>query len=111
MPAVLTTGSTLKCAHRGKVTLKASQTKLLVAGQPAITALDLVGAPITGCSVVVSTSTAPCLAVASVLVGPATALMVGGQPVLLDTATGLTTGVPPATWRVASAGQTKLSAS
>jgi hypothetical protein len=111
MASVLTTASTVKCAHGGTVTLKASQSQLLVAGNPALTALDLVGAPIQSCPVVSSPSSAPCVTVATVIVGPATTLLVNGQPVLLDTATGLTNGVPsPATWSVSSAGHTTFAA-
>jgi len=109
MPFVLTTASTVQCAHGGTVALKASQTRLTVDGNPALGPLDLVGAPIASCSVPATPGSAPCLTVASVVAGPAATLLVAGAPVLLDTATGLTNGIPqPATWRVIRAGQAKL---
>jgi hypothetical protein len=45
------------------------------------------------------------------LAGAAAKLEAGGQPVLLDTAQGITDSVPPGTWSVQSAGQSKLDAS
>jgi hypothetical protein len=111
MPSILTTGSTVKCAHGGTVTLKASQTKLTVDSQPALVARDLVGAPIPDCPVKPAPGVAPCLAVTSVIAGTATILIIDGGLVLLDTATGLTNGVPqPATWSVISAGHSKFQA-
>ena len=111
MPNILTTGSTVKCAHGGTVTLKASQTKLTIDGQPALLALDLVGAPIPDCPIKPAPGVAPCLAVTSVIAGTATTVIIDKMPVLLDTATGLTNGVPqPAPWKVISAGQSKFEA-
>ena len=49
MPRVLTTGSTLTCAHQGRVTLKASQRQLTVGGRPVLVEGDLNGAAIVGC--------------------------------------------------------------
>lgn len=110
MSKVLTMGATIACPHGGSVMIVSGRTKLTVDGNPVLTAADLIGAPILGC-----TNTAPgftpCLAVASVLAGFSTRLAVDGQPVLLETATGMTNGTPgPFPWSVRSAGQSKLEA-
>jgi uncharacterized Zn-binding protein involved in type VI secretion len=111
MPYILTTGSTVQCIHGGNVTLKTSQTKLKVDGQPALVSLDLVNASIPDCPVKPAPGVAPCLAITSVITGTATTVIINGEPVLLDTATGLTNGVPqPTTWSVISAGQSTFQA-
>lgn len=108
MAFVVTVGSTVMCPHGGTVTLKSTQTKLTVGGQAVLLATDIMASAISGCTVVASTNTAPCLAVASLLMGMATKLTVSNQPVLLDSAQGLTTGIPPGTWSVKAAGHSKL---
>ena len=75
--------------------------KLTVDGQSVLVGADLIGAQIP-CSV-----STPCGAIATVDAGLAGTLRIGGEPVALDTATGTTAS---ATWRVVSAGQTKLEA-
>lgn len=113
MPSVLTTGSTVKCAHQGTVKLTASQNKLKIGGKAVLVQGDLDGATISGCTTPSSQSSSPCKSVTSMIQGAATKLKVGGMAVLLDTAMGLTDGVPPAPmqWNVQSAGQNKLTAS
>jgi uncharacterized Zn-binding protein involved in type VI secretion len=112
MPYVLTTGSTIKCAHQGTVVLVASQQLLTVDGQPVLVQGDLDGATIPDCQAPVTPSSSKCTTVTAMLVGVATTLTVGGKPVLLDTAFGMTNGfpVPGNVWTVQSAGQTKLAA-
>ncbi|MEU4477940.1 hypothetical protein AB0F68_07750 [Micromonospora sp. NPDC023966] len=114
MPAVLTTDSTIKCAHSGTVVAQASTSALTAAGSPVLVQADLLAATVTGCT---NTNTnageTPCLKVTSVTAGLSTTLSVGGQPVLLDTAKGLTNATPPrpVLWQVDSAGQTVLEVS
>jgi hypothetical protein len=114
MPAVLTTGSTLQCAHGGTVTVTASQQLLTVGGNPVLVEADVNTATVSGCTnTVASAGQKPCLLLTSLIVGASTTLSVGGQAVLLETALGLTDAVPPlpVLWQVVSAGQTQLEAS
>lgn len=115
MTAILTTGSSLTCAHGGRISLSSHQSKLSVAGHPVLVQTDLVGASISGCPTPVASSptTKPCLTVVAVLAGPTPKLTVDGTPVLLANARGLTDGVDPApgTWSVQSAAQTKATVS
>jgi hypothetical protein len=108
MPNVLTTSSTLVCTHQAQVTLKSSQTKLKAGGSPVLGPLDLISAPISGCTNIGPNLT--CTLVVSILAGISTTLTVNDQPVLVETAQGLTNGVPPSTWSVTSAGQKVLQA-
>jgi hypothetical protein len=115
MSAVLTKGSTLKCANQGTVTLTPTQSKLTVSGQAALVDGDLSGAPISGCTTVTDpqTSMLQCLTVASAAGGVAAKLVVGGKGVLLKEIKGQTSGTvsgTPQTWSVTDAGQTKLKA-
>jgi uncharacterized Zn-binding protein involved in type VI secretion len=48
MPAALTTASTLTCPHGGSVALRPGQTRVRVAGSPALTSQDV--GTVTGCS-------------------------------------------------------------
>ena len=108
--AVLTTASTLMCAHGGRLSLSTTQTRLTAATRPVLLSTDLPGATISGCATPASTSTKPCTAVTSVISGASTALEVSGTPVLTAQARGLTDGLAPApgTWNVSDAGQTVL---
>lgn len=113
MPAVLTAGSTVVCAHQGTVTLVAGQNKLTVGGQAALVQGDLDGKAIAGCVTVTdpNTSTLLCSTVAAALGGVSTRLTVGGKGVLLDTIQGQTNGTVGGvvqTWSVQDAGQTRL---
>lgn len=120
MPKVLTAQSDIQCAHAGGVKPVASGAKLKVGGAPVLLQGDLDSAPIpppTLCATVPdpNTSTIKCTATTSALGGVATKLKVGGKGVLLETVQGMTNGTVggPAvfqTWRVVSAGQTKLEA-
>ncbi len=114
MPKVLTESSTLKCTSQGTVNLTAGQSKLKVDGSKVLVQGDLVGASISGCTIVTDPNTGKkqCMTVVTVLSGTATRLKVDGKPVLLETAAGPTDGLAPApeTFSVQSAGQQKLQA-
>jgi hypothetical protein len=103
MAAVLTAASTLQCLHGAPLVISPSQDRLTVDGRSVLVRADLRAATIPTCP---ATPT-PCGNVASITAGLSTALRVGDEPVALQTAQG-TTAV--ATWRVVSAGQTKLEA-
>jgi hypothetical protein len=112
MPSVVTAAATIKCSHQGTVQVTATQQKLTVDGQPALVDGDLVGSPILGCKQPVTPAGGkPCMTTTSMILGAALKLKAGGKGVLLENANGLTDGVPPGTWSVESAGQTKLTAS
>lgn len=114
MSNVLTEASVITCPHGGTVKAVASQNALKVDGQRALLQADLMGAPISLCTIPLDpvTGTKPCQLVTSVTAGMAMQMRVNGQSVMLDTATGLTDGIPkppvPVFWTVQSAGQTKL---
>ena len=110
MPKVLTAKAQVVCSHQGTVQVVASQQKLKAGDSPVLVMGDMEGKAITGCTLPASSSTTPCSAVVSTVAGIATKLSAGSMPVLLDTATGITNSVPPGTWQVRSAGQTKLDA-
>jgi hypothetical protein len=110
MAAVLTTAATVMCSHGGTVQLSASQHKLTVAGQPVLVDGDLVGATVSGCGQPSSQSTSPCMTTTSMIAGAALKLTAGGNGVLLKSANGITDSLPPGTWSVSDAGQSKLTA-
>ena len=111
MAKVLTADAKVICSHPGgSVQVAAGQQKLKVGGSPVLVMGDMEGKSIGGCSNSGPNLT-PCMAVVSTLQGAASKLRAGSKPVLLDTATGITNSVPPGTWTVQSAGQTKLDAS
>jgi hypothetical protein len=111
MPKVLTANAEVACSHKGTVKVAASQQQLTAGGSPVLVMGDMEGKSIAGCTLSPSASTTPCSAVVSTAAGVATKLRAGSKPVLLDTAIGITNSVPPGTWTVRSAGQTKLDAS
>jgi hypothetical protein len=115
MAFALTQGSTVNCAHQGKVALVPSQSKLTVGGQAVLVETDIAGKSITGCGLPTTTNSVTCLAVVSEIPGGTSLrLKVGGKAVLIDSANGLTNGSQssvPATWSVLDAGQTKLKTS
>jgi hypothetical protein len=103
MAAVLTAASTLQCSHLAPLLIVPRRHPLTVDGQPVLTRADLLTATVPACP-----SKPPCGAVASVDSGLARTLRVGDEPVALETAQGSTLNA--STWRVVSAGQTKLEA-
>ncbi|HET8971638.1 MAG TPA: hypothetical protein VFN19_11295 [Candidatus Nanopelagicales bacterium] len=108
---VITTASTLGCAHGGRLMLRSAQSKLKAGGSAALLATDLPSTAISGCGTPASSTSSPCLTVTSVLAGQATALTVDGTAVLTQQAVGLTNGIvggAPQTWSVQSAGQNVL---
>ncbi len=114
MAKVLTTASSVTCAHGGTVGTS-STAKLAVNGAPVLLAASVAGKTVAGCTVTddPNTATKHCTAVAGILSGPATRLTVGGKPVVLETLTGSTDGTPPPTGAAlgpATASQTKLQA-
>jgi hypothetical protein len=103
MPAVLTATAVLVCPHGGPLTVRASQHRLTVDGQPALVRADLFAATI-ACP-----NQAPkCTSVLSVDAGLAASLRVSDEPVALQTVRGSTNAGSP--WHALSAGQTKLEA-
>src|SRR4051794_18438664 len=90
MAAVLTTASSIQCAHTGTVST-ASTAKLSVGGSPVLvfpSSIDAKG--ISGCTTAPSSDASgpinvPCTTVSNVSSGRATKLTMSGQPVALDT--------------------------
>jgi hypothetical protein len=123
MAQVLVAGATLQCKHNGQLRLSGGDSRLSVSGSGAITfgmeaGLSFaIGSPgvTTPCPFPDPKSGAPspCAATLPATTGISILLAVGGTPVLLDNAAGnaVNQGDPAATWSVASAGQTLLSAS
>jgi hypothetical protein len=111
MPKVLTTAATIKCSHQGTVQASsAGQSVLEIEGSPALVLGDLVGKPISSCTLSPSTTTKPCTSTTSMIAGAATAMTAGGTAVLLDSAQGLTDSTPPGTFSVQAAGQSSVEA-
>jgi hypothetical protein len=103
MAVVLTATAVLVCPHGGPLTVRASQRRFTVDGQPVLVRADLLTA------VIACPNPGPkCTSVLSIDAGLATSLSVGGQPVALRTARGSTNAAAP--WHVLSVVQTKLEA-
>ena len=123
MGQVLVAGGIIQCSHKGQVKLSGGDSRLTVSGNGAITfgmesgLAFSPGSPglVSPCTFLDPKSGSPsyCAATLPATAGQATLLAVGGTPVLLDNASGVATnpsGVP-ATWSVASAGQSLLTTS
>jgi hypothetical protein len=112
MPKVITEGSTFVCPHQAPITFIASQHSLKVGDNYVLVAGDVSTGSVSGVCpnqpTPATPNNVPCTKVVSLLAGAATIFTVGEQPVLLETATGLTDALPPGSWQVQSAGQTKL---
>jgi hypothetical protein len=108
MPAVLTTNSTLVCAHGGSVTTSGS-TKLKVLNGNVLTISGVPAWSIAGCGQT-SGSSKPCTKVLPPLAaGVSTKLRVGGSAAVLATLSGTTEGAPaPGPVTAQSANQGKL---
>ncbi|MFG1817782.1 hypothetical protein ACGFIF_28760 [Kribbella sp. NPDC049174] len=113
IPAVLTTDSTVTCAHAGKISAD-STSRLRVADKPVLLA-NLAGKTV-DCKLPddPNTGTKHCTKVSAVSAGESSKLKVGNVSVLLDVLAGLSDGTPPPTGGVpllpAVAGQTRLRA-
>ncbi|GAB3258548.1 hypothetical protein [Kineosporia babensis] len=110
-PTVLTTESTVECAHSGQLQLPRG-TRLTVQGEPVLLA-PAAPVPVTGCTTVEnSVPTTKCLNVLSFTTGTSARLTVRGVSVLLDTLAGNTDGQPPANGPLPApeAGQDRLRA-
>jgi hypothetical protein len=110
MPNVLTEGATVKCSHQGTVKVSAGQSKLKVGGKAVLVKGDLDGKTVSGCTNT-GPNLSPCATTVSMSAGASTKMKADGKAVLLDSAMGITDSVPPGTFKVDAAGQTKLTAS
>ena len=112
MSKVITEGSIIVCPHQVPITFTASQHSLKTGGNYVLVANDVFTGTLSGVCPNQPTPAnpgfKPCTKVTSLIAGAATKFTLGGQPVLLETATGLTDSVPPGSWQVQSAAQTKL---
>lgn len=106
MPPVLTTNAVLMCPHGGQVKLIPRQLQVFAQGAPILRLVDLIGAPIVGCTQPATPATVPCTVVVSALPGSTSlTVSIGGIPALVATATAITNGVPPGVATVISPGQ------
>jgi hypothetical protein len=106
MPPILTVNAVLMCPHGGQVTLIPRQVQVLAQGAPILWLVDLIGAPIVGCTQPPTPATVPCTLVVSPLSGSTSlTVSVNGIPALIATATAVTNGVPPGVVTVISPGQ------
>jgi hypothetical protein len=96
-PAVLTTESSVTCAHQG--TVAAASTKRLRVGKAGVLLAPTTGATVKDCIVVddPNTATRKCRIVSSVTAGESPRLRVGDAAVVLAVLSGLSDGAPPAT--------------
>lgn len=103
MKPVMTTASSVKCAHTGKVGIVGNP-KLTVKSNPVLVEAGVKDRPVAGC--VPPPGTAACTTVKSVLpASKVTKLMIKGEPVLGEPLTGMTDIGPLV---ALLAGQTKL---
>jgi hypothetical protein len=120
MAMVVVKGAIIKCSHGGQLKLSSGDSKLEVDGSGAVTSgmeAGLAFAPggpdvVAPCPYTTPAGvTSPCSSTTPATQGTSTKLTVGGMAVLLDSAQGQTINVPPGTWSVTNAGQSKLEAS
>jgi hypothetical protein len=103
---VLTEDAGLFCKHGpGKVSIKATQELVTIAGRKVLVETDPQGRPISGCPSVVPFK--PCLTTLAVQKGYSDFIRVDNRRLCLDTVTGFTDGTPPgvAMYVVRTAGQ------
>jgi hypothetical protein len=103
---VLTEDAGLFCKHGpGKVSIKATQELVTIAGRKVLVEADPQGRPISGCPSVVPFK--PCLTTLVVQKGYCEFIRVDDRKLCLDTVTGFTDGTPPgvAMYVVRDAGQ------
>jgi hypothetical protein len=111
-PEVLTTSSTLTCAHQG--TIQAVSSTRLRVNNAAVLLAPVKGKTVSGCILPddPQTSTLRCKSVALVTTGESSKLRGGKTSVLLATLAGFSDGTPPQNAKLppASANQTRLRA-
>jgi hypothetical protein len=103
---VLTEDAMLFCKHGpGKVSIKATQSLVMVEGRKVLVEKDPEGCSISGCPSVVPFK--PCLTTLVVQKGYSEFIRVQGRRLCLDTVTGFTDGTPPGVvkYEVRDAGQ------
>ncbi len=83
--ALLHVGATVSCPHGGPASFVPTAPRVLVGGQPVVTAADV--SLIGGCAFNVSGAPHPCVAVR--WIAPATRVLVGGSPAVLATSPAL----------------------
>ena len=124
MPEVVVAGGIIQCSHGGQIQFSGGADQLEVSGAKAITfgaeaGLSFqVGSPgvVVPCPWTNNATTpptlSPCASTLAAVAGVSTLLTIGGVGVLLDNATGFATNPsdPSASWSIATAGQTLLSA-
>ncbi len=111
MPLLLNANAELTCPHGGRVSVLPSQEQVLAGGAPVLRVSDLEGAPVLGCPVPVTPTSAPCTLVAEVFPGSwSDTVLVVGEPVLLQTLIAITDGVPPGPVMVIEPGQGQVQA-
>ncbi|MBL7501518.1 hypothetical protein I6A84_12785 [Frankia sp. CNm7] len=82
---VVTAQASATCPHGGQVQAVTSNTRVLLAGAPAVTVADTY--PVAGCVFMVVNKPQPCLSVRWLVV--ATRVRVAGQPVVIQGGSGL----------------------
>jgi hypothetical protein len=81
----VTVGATLLCAHAAPVSIASSNARVLLGGQPAVTASDTFS--VVGCTFTAGPKLQPCVQVQ--WLEPAQRVLVGGQPLVLDSSSGV----------------------
>ena len=86
---LLTKDANVRCSHKGKVQVQASQSYVTIEGVPVLVMGDLAGKAILACT---NAASSPC-ATTLPPVGDSTLVFIDGKPVSLDRNVGLTSGV------------------
>lgn len=110
MPKVLTSADSLSCTAGSGSVQASGASKLVVAGNPVLTASGVQGKTVSNCSPPGSPPPPPCTSVSTIQSGQSTKLFVSNSPVLLDQMTAQGSPGPHPIGPV-SAGQSKLEAS
>lgn len=105
-PMVVSTESTLICAHGGSVSVRVTSQRVTVDDVPVVTQGDLL--TVSSCPFTLGTSPAPCV-MAQVVVG-ALRVTVEGRPLVTTASTILTTGVGPPVPVLVTRTQSRVSA-
>jgi hypothetical protein len=104
---ILTQDADLRCAHRGKVDVEATQTLVTINGRLVLTEDNPENRDISTCPNY-GAMIKPCKKSLKVQTGYSSLLSIDGKPVCLDTVKGLTDGTPPGMveYKVTNPGQT-----